>query len=290
MTNAVIIVGAPRSGTNILRDVLTSVPGFATWPCDEINLLWKHHNRTVPHDELTPEHARPEVRNYLHRRFRAIERHHDADWVVEKTCATSLRVGFAAEVLPDARFVFIRRDGLDAAASTIQRWDAPFDARYVARKLRYAPPSDLPFYAGQFVAKRRAGRRAAKAGRTQASRLVESWWGPKPADFRALQERHPLDELALIQWQRCVEASRGDLARLDPAQVHEVSYEEFVREPAGTVAGLLRFIGSNRTVSADAIASVSPSSVGKGRASFDEDATARLTALGAETLVSLGYA
>ena len=44
----VVIIGAPRSGTNMLRDVLTSLPGFATWPCDEINLIWRHGNRDLP--------------------------------------------------------------------------------------------------------------------------------------------------------------------------------------------------------------------------------------------------
>ena len=34
----VVIIGAPRSGTNMLRDVLVGVGGYATWPCDEINL------------------------------------------------------------------------------------------------------------------------------------------------------------------------------------------------------------------------------------------------------------
>ena len=48
----IIIIGAPRSGTNMLRDVLTALPGFETWPCDEINLAWRHGNRALPSDEL----------------------------------------------------------------------------------------------------------------------------------------------------------------------------------------------------------------------------------------------
>jgi len=290
MTRTVIIVGAPRSGTNILRDVLTSVPGFATWPCDEINLLWKHHNRDVPHDELTLVHARPEVREYLQRRFDALQRRYAAEWVVEKTCATSLRVGFASAVFPDAKFVFIRRDGLDAAASTIQRWDAPLDVPYVARKLRFAPLTDLPFYAGQFVSKRLAGRSARRDGETSASRQVTSWWGPKPHDFRELQSRHPLDELALIQWKRCVDLAHRELSELPGAQVHEVVYEEFVREPESILTRILDFVGSSATASAETVRMVSPASVGKGRAFLDDDATARLTALGRETLAPLGYA
>lgn len=33
----VVIIGAGRSGTNALRDALTALPEFETWPCDEIN-------------------------------------------------------------------------------------------------------------------------------------------------------------------------------------------------------------------------------------------------------------
>jgi hypothetical protein len=33
---------APCSGANMLRDVLTLLPGVATWPCDEINYTWRH--------------------------------------------------------------------------------------------------------------------------------------------------------------------------------------------------------------------------------------------------------
>ena len=36
----VIIIGAPRSGTNMLRDILTNFEGIETWPCDEINYIW----------------------------------------------------------------------------------------------------------------------------------------------------------------------------------------------------------------------------------------------------------
>ena len=34
-----IIIGAARSGTNIVRDTLVHVPGWKTWNCDEINLI-----------------------------------------------------------------------------------------------------------------------------------------------------------------------------------------------------------------------------------------------------------
>ena len=40
----VIILGAPRSGTNMLRDILCQHPFLNTWNCDEINPIWKYNN------------------------------------------------------------------------------------------------------------------------------------------------------------------------------------------------------------------------------------------------------
>ena len=47
-----IILGAPRSGTNSLRDSLTNIPGYYTWNCDEINYIWRYGNRDYPNDNL----------------------------------------------------------------------------------------------------------------------------------------------------------------------------------------------------------------------------------------------
>ena len=38
--NPVIIIGAPRSGTNILRDTLSIISNVRTWDCDEIPYIW----------------------------------------------------------------------------------------------------------------------------------------------------------------------------------------------------------------------------------------------------------
>ena len=99
----VIIIGAPRSGTNMLRDVLTSLPGVATWPCDEINYIWRHGNVRYPSDELRPDMARTAVRKYIRKQFDWVAGKYQAHTGVEKTCANSLRVGFVDRVVPDAK-------------------------------------------------------------------------------------------------------------------------------------------------------------------------------------------
>ena len=280
----IIIIGAPRSGTNMLRDVLTALPGFATWPCDEINLTWRHGNRSHASDELGREKATPAVRRFLEREFDKLRRRTAAASVVEKTCANSLRVEFVSEVMPEARYILITRDGLDTAASAMARWNAPLDLRYTASKLRFTPPTDVPHYGTRFLGnqlrKRRVnGQDAGTAG----------WWGPKPRDWRELSRSRPLDEVCLIQWQRCVEGARRGLATIPDNQVFEVTYEAFVREPESGLRDLLDFLGNSARFDKAAVGSVSPSSIGKGRASLSDESRGRLMALGASTLESLGY-
>ena len=266
----------------MLRDVLTALPGFATWPCDEINLWWRHGNRHHPSDELGPELATEPVRTHLRDGFDRIRRRYDASSVVEKTCANSLRVPFVRRVLPQARYVLITRDGLDAAPSAQARWHAPLDLRYTAAKARFVPLGDVPYYGARFLTGRVRRRRRDSARPTD-------WWGPRVHDAAELRATRPLDEVCLIQWQRCVEASLRDLADLAPARRHHVVYEEFVADPERGLRQLLAFLGREDAFDAAAVAHVTAGSVGKGRAALSDDARERLTRLAAPTLEALGY-
>ena len=283
MTTNVVIVGAPRSGTNMLRDVLTTLPGVATWPCDEVNLLWRHGNRAEPSDELTPAMARPRVASYIRDRFDRIHRRYEAHTVVEKTCATSLRVEFTRAVLPDAKYVFITRDGIDAAASAAEQWHSTFDLRYTAAKARFVPPSDVPYYAARFLASRvRRRQPPSDVG-------VGTWWGPRPRDYKELMRAHPLDEICAIQWQRCVDASAGGLEGLPPDQTVHVAYEDFVTNPATELSRVTDLLGLSDVDADKAVRGVSHRSIGKGRRSLDADRLARLEDLVGPSLRRLHY-
>ena len=283
MTTNVVIVGAPRSGTNMLRDVLSTLPGVATWPCDEVNLLWRHGNRAEPSDELTPAMARPRVAGYIRARFDRIHTRYDAHTVVEKTCATSLRVEFTRAVLPEAKYVFITRDGIDAAASAAEQWHATFDLRYTAAKARFVPLSDVPYYAARFLANQVRRRQPAAEGG------VGTWWGPRPRDFRELMRSHPLDEICAIQWQRCVDASTRGLDGLSSDQLLHVGYEDFVTDPATELVRITDFLGLSGFDAGAAVRGVSNRSIGKGRSSLGPESVARLEQLVGSSLRSLHY-
>lgn len=264
----VVVIGAPRSGTNMLRDVICRLPGFATWPCDEINYIWRHGNARWPSDALPAEAATPRVRRFINRQFDRQARAAGARHLVEKTCANSLRVPFVDRVLPDARYLFIHRQPLDAVASAIKRWQAPFELAYTLRKARFVPPSDVPYYGLRLVGNR--VHRLLSGERRLAS------WGPRLDSMDSLVADHSLPEICALQWNACVEGAATALAALGPNRVHAMAYEEFVSAPVEGLAAVCRFLGAEATATAleTAVASVSDRSIGKGARAL-EPATRR---------------
>lgn len=279
-----VIIGAPRSGTNMLRDLLTGFSGIATWPCDEINYLWRHGNLTYPSDEFTRSMARPEVRRYMCREFAWVERRYATPTVVEKTCANSLRVPFVDAVLPRARYLFIRRDGLDVVESAMKRWRAPLDLPYLVRKARFVPVTDLPYYGGRYFW-HRLYRLVSRDGRLAT-------WGPVLDNMTAILKRHPLDEVCALQWQRCVDQAYDALAAIDPDRWIEIRYEEFVRDPERELQRVMSFLGAEVSAKAarSATSEIRGDNVGKGRAALDPETSRRIQDLVGRTLERFEYA
>lgn len=252
----VIIIGAARSGTNMLRNVLCTLPSMTTWPCDEIPFIWRHGNRRHPDDEFTPDMARPEVITFIQGAFSRI-RGQGSQIVVEKTCANSLRLGFVMKVMPEARILVISRHGPDAIASAMKRWTAGFDLRYSMAKARFVPLSDLPGYAASFL-RNRVARLASPDRRLPV-------WGPVFKGMRELPDDLPLAELAALQWQRSVQLTESHLQGVSENRYHRVRYEDFVAAPASSLQSILEFL--QHPVDGDQIArataDVRCSSVGK---------------------------
>lgn len=231
----VIIIGAARSGTNILRDTMTRMPGYATWPCDEIQPIWRHGNLRHPTDELAARHARPAICEFIRRAFEKRASVERAKTVVEKTCANSLRVPFVDAVFPDARYLFLVRDGRDVVPSALKRWTAPMDLRYSLRKARFVPRSDVFFYAWQF-ARNRIGRAFSQDGRLPT-------WGPRFSGIDDAARERRLDEVCALQWARCVSLAAEALADLDKDRVLPMRYELLVTAPRVEIERLAEFLG-----------------------------------------------
>lgn len=258
----VFIIGAGRSGTNILRDALCALPGFATWPCDEINPILRHGNVAMPHDRFTAEQARPSVVRFIRKAFlREWKRQGRPPFLVEKTCANSLRIPFLLAIFPEARFVFLYRHGGDVLASARKRWRGEMELAslpYYWSKIRFTPLRDLPVYGWRFI-KARAQMLLGAAGHMSS-------WGPTSPAMRELPANTSLEELCIQQWTDCVTTAADDLDAIDAERVHRLGYEDFVRAPARALLEIAQFLGAEvtRDDCEHATADVRTSSVGKG--------------------------
>lgn len=277
----VIVIGAGRSGTNLLRDIICSLDGYSTWPCDEINYIWRHGNRNAPTDELAPADARPDVMRYVRSAFNKQQRRSGGAIVVEKTCANAVRVGFVDKIFPECRYVYIVRDGRDVVASAMERWTASLDPMYLARKARFVPPIDLPYYGLRYVRSRMV--------RFGSKEWQLSAWGPRFAGMNELVRTRSLAEVCAHQWMRCVEAAETQLGMyVEPSRVHRVHYEEIVAAPGRETERLASFLARPRP-DQNRLPRIKASSAGRWRTSLSDQDRRVLGSLLGEALAARGY-
>lgn len=279
----VFIIGAPRSGTNMLRDIASSFEGIATWPCDEINYIFRHGNLLSPSDEFSERHATLKVISYLRSTFEKFAKSVNAEILVEKTCANSLRVPFLNKVFPQAKYIFIVRDGIDATGSAKLRWTGKLDLGYILKKVRFVPKTDLFYYGSRYFWSR-LHRFFSKEKRL-------AFWGPELSEMQCIIKKHSLNEVCAIQWKECVEKADDALSLLHQDQVFRLQYEIFVKEPKSELNRVLKFMGvevSEKQLE-QAVLGVSAESVGKGRQLLGNDEVQNLENLVGNTLSKFGY-
>jgi len=282
MAEKLIIIGAPRSGTNMLRDLICTLPGVGTWPCDEINFIWRHGNVSYPSDAFPEELATDRVRKYIRGRFDGVAGSYRLDTVVEKTCANSLRVGFVDRIVPDARYVFLVRHGMDAVVSAAQRWRGKLDLLYTLKKARFVPAGDVPRYAASFAANR--------LFRLYSRDRRVAIWGPRLDNMQELLGRFSLEEVCALQWRECVERAVQSLASVGEGRVLRARYESVVDDPRGFLAQVADFLGiAAGSGEASRYEWISPGRVGTGRHGLTPDARAAVERIIAGTLERHGY-
>ena len=223
----IIIIGAPRSGTNILRDCLSSFPCIASWNCDEINPIWKYGNYDK-FDDLKISDLRPEIDNYIKNEFLKIAESCCVNKVLEKTCANSLRPGFVHKIFPNAKFILIFRDGGEVIPSIIKRSKGEFTGNkfvYRIKKLRYAPASYL-----WALFKSRIG-----------FAVVKRQWGP--ASPKAKFDGDNLEEKAFHQWKLCISTTIDYFQEVDSNSYCAIDYKALTANPIDTLQAVSNFLG-----------------------------------------------
>ena len=133
--------------------------------------------------------------------------------LVEKTASNCLRVGYVNQVFPDAKFLYITRDGRRAVSSMLTCWQHP------TRFFTYDVPVELniPDYD------------------------YKRWKFVLPDGWRDFIDR-PLEEICAFQWQQCNEAVTRSIAELGLSdRIFQLKLEELVANPASVIRDICEF-------------------------------------------------
>lgn len=282
MTRRIFVVGAARSGTKIVRDVLSAAADVGAVPFD-VSFVWKHGHGSVPHDVLSPESL-----TRRHRRFvtRYLDRYvaGEPPAVIEKTVGNTLRVAYLAAMFPEASFVHVVRDGVDVIESTRRQWQEPTDRGYLAEKVRHFPLRLLPTYGVSF-ARAQVRRRSGLDG---ASNVAS--WGVRYPGVDADVRTEPLLTVCARQWRESVCRAVPALDAV-AAPVVQIRYETFVAAPQREVFRVLDELSmrAEPNLVNEAVRSVRAQGAGPGAVSLDAQELDLLDREVGDVLVSLGY-
>jgi len=283
MKPPIIIIGAGRSGTKILRDILCAHSKLVTWPCDEINPIWRHDHANYPTDELKPEQATPKIKKYIRSKFKKILKKYNGERVVEKTCANALRINYVYEIFPNAQFIHLIRDGRDVAESARKRWKGDVKISYIIKKGRYIPFFDIPYYAFQFISNR--------FQRILNKKNQPKTWGPIFFKIEEIAKTKDLIETCGIQWRECVNRAKKDFQNIPSSQIYEIKYEELVKNPQKEFRNIFNFLNLNfeENIKSTIIKKITNKNIGKWKKNLSQKDIDKLMPHIKDLMIELKY-
>lgn len=211
----IFIIGAPRSGTHFLYLVLRKHRRLAHWRPSEAHEVWEaeYHpslrgweSNVLSKEDLTEEAAARIRRAFFlcagpKKRF------------IDKTPRNVLRVPFVDAVFPDARYIFLQRDGRETVNSLMNAWRSSRYRTYELPEPHAIPGTDPRWW--KFV-------------------LYPGWRDDRSG---------PLEVVAAKQWKASNDHAYAALQAVDPERWIRVRYEDVIDRPEEEVARIIDFLG-----------------------------------------------
>jgi len=218
----IILIGAARSGTKFLRDILASGSGTAAVPYD-VNYVWRYGAEKSPDDVLDPMGITNSRVGFIRKSLHSLAKANSDDILIEKTVANTLRVPFVDAVFPSARYVHIIRDGREVTESSMRQWQAPPNWSALWYKFRDIPFENLGYVAWfgwNFAKGLLSGRKGGKV------------WGPRFPQIDTFAEKGPLSRVCAQQWLESYTRASVNLQEIPnaSARVFTIRYEDLVQD------------------------------------------------------------
>ena len=210
----IFIIGAPRSGTSMLYAILRTHSRLAHWP-GEAHEVWEADYHPALRDwtsnALDASDVEPVAAARIKRSFFLVTGARRR--LIDKTPRNALRIGFIEALFPEARYVFLKRDGRDNVNSLINAWRTPRYRTYELPEPHAIPGVDPKWW--KFV-------------------LYPGWQ----------KDAHgPLEVVCAKQWGACNDAALHSAPKVGPDRWIEVRYERFVADPVQETKSVVGFLG-----------------------------------------------
>lgn len=225
----IIVLGAPRSGTTFLGDLLARHSQLAYFI--EPSPVWRRGNESRS-DCLRVEHARPEVVARIRKYFESECARGGKPRILEKTPQNCLRVPFVDAVFPNAKYVHILRDGYESSLSIRDHWlnkGKGLEGVRIGQRLREIGGTQYFKYGWQFA------KRCLFARGGQPVVM----WGPILPGLKAMRKDLSLLEISALQWKQCTEMACMAGRRLGPERYREICLGSLNREKVLEVLAFL---------------------------------------------------
>lgn len=211
----IIVIGAPRSGTTFLGDVLSQHPQLHYMI--EPNPLWKRFVRNP--SDMVPLSGNEGAATRTRESFSNALGQSGKPRLLEKTPQNCLRFPFVHAVFPDAKFIHIIRNGEESTFSIAKFWETNtrgFTGVRIGQRLKEMNLRQAPYYAGQLI------KRVLPAGK--APRV---FWGPVLPGMDDIVKELSIPEVAALQWRNCVELACHYGRTLPEDQYMELKLEDW---------------------------------------------------------------
>jgi hypothetical protein len=244
VSDPVFVVGCSRSGTTITYETLAAAPEFLSLGV-EIPDFWDalHGplNNGWASEAAGAEHARPGHRDAA---LRFYYQRLGAGRVLDKTCINVMRIPFLHRLFPEARFVFIQRDGRDNVSSMMDGWrHGRTDGRFELSQFFGPFPEPVAIDGGRF----------------------REWAFFIPPGWRAYN-RASLAEVCAFQWTSANRLALQARQAIPPRQWIHLRYEDLFDRPVEMFRDAFERLGVPFTPALQArCADLRPTSVVKGR-------------------------
>lgn len=250
----VFIIGPPRSGTTLLGLILQLHSQISSWI--EPYYIWDYHFREWPHDQMNENDATDNVRFWIRQAFIRYLCALKSDIVMDKSPRNCLKIPFIKSIFPEARYIFILRDGRDSILSINKLWkrerrillNTGVTGQKLIEKLKLfklwlslKPTWRYKLQAVLFELgppknwlKKKTLNRIRWQGRFG--------WGPRFYGWQKVIDRTSLLEFNAYQWVNCAKGILDNIPLLPENKTYLLHYENLIQEPDKQIKSLFSYL------------------------------------------------